>query len=258
VSSDDVSDGRVLVVIPAWNEEQALPAVLRELRDHPGLDVLVVDDGSADRTSAVALAEGALVATLPYNLGIGGALRTGFRYAARQGYRTAIQFDADGQHRADQIPALLAGLAGGADIVIGTRFASDQSTYAVGRVRGGAMRLLRLLILLLSGSRMTDTSSGFRAFNRKAIELFAGSYPAEYMDSVEALLLALQSGLVAREVPVQMRERLGGTASQHSWRLVYHYVRVVVVLASSVRLSKSARADRRLRRTSTVEEANRA
>lgn len=234
-------DGRVLVIVPAFNEESALPAVLDDLAGLANLDVLVVDDGSTDATARVARERGVAVARLPYNLGIGGALRTGFRHAARCGYARAVQFDADGQHRADQISLLLAGLEGGADLVIGTRFASHGSDYSVGSVRNGAMRGLRLAISLLSGTRLSDTSSGFRAFNRRSLELFATSYPAEYMDSVEALLLALQSGLVVREVPVQMRQRAGGEPSNRSWRLAYHYLRVVVVLASSVRLSRGRR-----------------
>lgn len=235
-------DGRVLVIVPAYNEQDALPAVLDDLASLDFVDVLVVDDGSVDATSHVARARGVAVATLPYNLGIGGALRTGFRHAARSGYQRAIQFDADGQHRADQIGLLLAGLEDGVDLVIGTRFASADAAYSVGRVRGGAMRGLRVFVSLLSGTRLSDTSSGFRAFNRRSLELFATSYPAEYMDSVEALLLALQAGLAVREVPVEMRERAGGQASNRSWRLAYHYLRVLVVMASGVRLSRGQRA----------------
>jgi len=236
----DVDADRMLIIIPAYNEEQALPGVLADLACIEGVDVLVIDDGSADRTSQVAREGGAYVATLPFNLGIGGALRTGFRYAARHGYTCAVQFDADGQHLAPEIEVLRGALHEGADIVIGTRFAGDDQSYAVGKVRSGGMRVLRMLILLLAGDRLSDTSSGFRGFNRRAIELFASSYPAEYLDSVEALLLALQSGLRVREVPVRMRERQGGVASNRSWKLAYHYVRVVVVLASSVRLSRAA------------------
>jgi glycosyltransferase involved in cell wall biosynthesis len=238
---------RVLIIIPAFNEEQALPAVLADLaRADIGADVLVIDDGSADRTSEVARQGGARVATLPFNLGIGGALRTGFRFAARNDYDCAIQFDADGQHLASEIPFLRAAIRQGVNVVIGTRFARDDRAYTVGRVRGGGMRALRLLILVLSGIRLSDTSSGFRAFDRRAIEFFAASYPAEYMDSVEALLLALQSGLEVQEVPVRMRERQGGVASNRSWKLAYHYIRVVVVLASSVRLSRRAARGARL------------
>jgi glycosyltransferase involved in cell wall biosynthesis len=235
----DIRCPRTLIMIPAFNEEAALPGVLADLARAGELDVLVVDDGSVDRTSQVARAAGARVATLPFNLGIGGALRTGFRYAARQGYDCAVQFDADGQHVATEIATLRARLDDRTDVVIGTRFSGGHQDYEVGRVRGGGMRLLRMLILLLSGNRLSDTSSGFRAFNRHAIEFFATSYPAEYMDSVEALLLALQSGLRVCEVPVKMRERQAGLPSNRSWKLAYHYVRVLVVLASSVRSSRS-------------------
>lgn len=233
---------RVLVIVPAFNEQAALPAVLDDLATLADVDVLVVDDGSTDATTEVARGRGVAVATLPYNLGIGGALRTGFRHAQRGGYQYAVQFDADGQHRADQIERMLAGLQDGVDLVIGTRFAGGGSDYTVSRVRGGAMRGLRAIVALLSGTRLSDTSSGFRAFNGRALDLFAASYPAEYMDSVEALLLALHAGLVVREVPVVMRERAGGQASHRSWRLAYHYLRVLVVLASSIRFARGPRA----------------
>ena len=156
-----------LVIIPAFNEEEALPAVLVDLSARPGLDVIVVDDGSTDRTAAAAAAEGVTVLSLPFNLGIGGALRTGFLYAVRNGYERAVQFDGDGQHDADEIPTLLAALADGADMVVGSRFAGKATSYSVSRVRARAMGVLRFTIKTLSGQQFTDTSSGFRAFNRE-------------------------------------------------------------------------------------------
>jgi glycosyltransferase involved in cell wall biosynthesis len=224
---------RTLVIIPAYNEEQSLPGVLGDLRRrHPGLDVLVVDDGSRDRTAAVAAAEGAMVATLPFNLGIGGALRTGFRYAVRHGYDRAVQLDGDGQHDPDEIDTLLLQLDRGADMVVGSRFADDEATYRAGMVRSGAMSVLRLALNLLTGHQFTDTSSGFRAFSRPVLEFFARTYPTEYMDSAEALLLAVYAGFQVVETPVVMHQRAAGVPSNRNVRLVYHYCRVLLVLLS--------------------------
>jgi glycosyltransferase involved in cell wall biosynthesis len=224
---------RTVVLIPAFNEEAALPGVLKELAETvPGIDVLVIDDGSSDATAAIARQAGAVVAELPFNLGVGGALRTGFRYALRSGYDRAVQIDGDGQHDPAEIARLLESLDAGADMVVGSRFAHGASGYEVGRARGGAMRLLRLVVHALGGARFTDTSSGFRAFGPDAIRLFAETFPAEYLsDSVEALLLAAYAGLSVEEVPVRMRERTGGVPSTRNLRLVYHYVRLLTVVA---------------------------
>jgi glycosyltransferase involved in cell wall biosynthesis len=222
-----------LVIIPAFNEEEALPSVLRDLAPRPGLDVIVIDDGSTDRTAAVAAEQGVTVLSLPFNLGIGGALRTGFLYAVRNGYDRAVQFDGDGQHDADEIPTLLAALADGADMAVGSRFAGEATSYSVGRVRARAMGVLRFTIKTLSGQQFSDTSSGFRAFNREVLEFFARTYPSEYMESVEALLLACAEGFQVTEVPVHMSEREAGTPSNRRLRLVYHYLRLLVVLVAS-------------------------
>lgn len=223
-----------LVVIPAFNEEAALPAVLEELRSTvPDHEVLVVDDGSIDDTAGVARRAGVRVARLPFNLGIGGALRTGFRYAATHGYERVVQFDADGQHDAGAIARLHEALDAGADMVVGSRFAEDDVDYEVGHVRGGAMGFLRVVVHLLSGRRFTDTSSGFRGFGPQALRFFSHTYPAEYMDSVEALMLAAYAGLTVEEVPTPMHSRAAGQPSTRSLRLIYHYLRVLLVLLVS-------------------------
>lgn len=222
-----------LVIIPAFNEEAALGDVLDDLRSRRGdLPVVVVDDGSVDATAAVARAHGAAVVSLPYNLGIGGALRTGFRYAIRHGYTRAVQFDGDGQHDPSAIATLESALDAGADLAIGSRFSSGDG-YRVSAARGGAMSLLRLLARILTGERFTDTSSGFRAFSRPMLEFFAVHYPVEYMESVEALVLAHGAGFRVAEVPVTMSERAGGIASTRRLRLVYHFLRVLVVMLVS-------------------------
>jgi glycosyltransferase involved in cell wall biosynthesis len=234
---------KTLAIIPAFNEEASLPNVLRTLQETlPGVDVLVIDDGSRDDTATVARNAGALVAQLPFNMGIGAALRTGFRFAADGGYDRAFQFDADGQHDAAEVRKLLDRLDDGADMVIGTRFsgAEDVATeYEVGRTRGFAMSLLRALIRTVLGRRFTDTSSGFRAFNRPVIEYFAVTYPREYMDSVEALVSASYRGFRVEEVGVTMHEREAGVPSNRNFKLVYHYLRLVLVLV--VTASRDAR-----------------
>jgi glycosyltransferase involved in cell wall biosynthesis len=218
-----------LIIIPALNEEEALPAVLRSLADHAGEhDVLVVDDGSTDSTAKVAAAHGAFVARLPINLGIGAALRVGFRFAAERGYQRAVQFDADGQHEPTQVVRLLDGLDQGADFVIGSRFADGSGDYSVGMTRGTAMSMLRVMIRLVTRKPLTDTSSGFRGFSRPVIEYFSRNYPREYMDSVEAIVLASRAGFGIAEVPVTMHERAAGVPSNRRFRLAYNYIRVVL------------------------------
>jgi glycosyltransferase involved in cell wall biosynthesis len=236
------------VILPALNEEAALSAVLRELaRSCPELDVLVVDDGSTDGTADVARAEGVPVAVLPFNLGVGGALQTGFRYAVAHGYGRAVQFDADGQHDPSQVPALLAALDEGADLVIGSRFAAPESgsEYDVGKLRGGAMGILRVAVRVLSGRNFSDTSSGFRAFSARLLAFYAAEYPNEYLgDTVEALLLACQAGFRVVEVPVSMRVRAAGTPSTQNVKLAYHYLRALLSLLSRAPIRRRERATR--------------
>lgn len=243
MSTDRPASPRTLVIIPAKDEEAALPGVLADLRATvPELDVVVIDDGSTDNTSEVARDSGAVVLRLAFNVGIGGALRTGFRYAFEHGYERGVQFDGDGQHDPTQIAALLAALDDGADMAIGNRFGGEGHTYQVGRVRAGAMGVMRLVVRQFSGQRFTDTSSGFRAFNRDVLEYFARNYPAEYLESVEALLLACAAGFRVDEVPVHMRSRAEGTPSTRRLRLLYHYTRLMLVITVSA--SRRKRGDR--------------
>jgi glycosyltransferase involved in cell wall biosynthesis len=221
---------RVLVVVPAWNEEASVGGVVRQLRQVlPDADVLVVDDGSADRTGVVATEAGATVVTLPYNLGVGAALRTGFRYAQRQGYSAVVQVDADGQHEPAEVPRLLDGLAG-ADLVIGARrFGADG--YRVGRVRRWAMRVVAGLSSRLVGVRLTDATSGFRAFGPRAVACFAADFPAEYLgDTIEALPIAHRAGCRIVEVPVRMSPRAAGPASQAPLVAMLYLARALLVL----------------------------
>jgi glycosyltransferase involved in cell wall biosynthesis len=239
LSSKRVASDRIIVIMPAFNEQDALPSTLAGLRSASlPLDIVVIDDGSVDDTAAIATANGAVCLQLPFNLGIGGALRTGFRYAVENGYQRGIQFDADGQHDPDQIAAIIEPLDHGADMVVGSRFAG-AGAYQVGRSRGLAMNILRWAIRRLAGQRFTDTSSGFRSFGPEVLAMFAHEYPIEYMDSVEALVMACRAGFEVREVPTVMHERTGGVASNRSFRLAYHYVRVLVSLANTPKTHRS-------------------
>jgi len=233
----------LLFILPAYNEEAALPGVLAELRaNFSDADFVVIDDGSVDATTQAGRDGGAVVLPLPFNLGIGGALRTGFQYAARHGYGRAVQFDADGQHDPAEVKHLLAALDDGADLAVGSRFADGEVGYDVGRVRGGAMGVLRIVVRRVSGRSFTDTSSGFRAFSRPMLEFFAATYPAEYMESVEALLTACREGFAVVEVPVRMRGREAGAPSNRTWRLVYHYMRLFVVILATAPRRRRVRA----------------
>lgn len=222
---------RVLVVVPAWNEELSVSKVIMEIRERqPRADVLVVDDGSGDSTSAAAREAGALVCRLPFNLGVGGAMRAGYRYALRNEYDVVVQVDADGQHDPDYIEALLDGLTD-ADIVIGARFAG-VGEYPVRGPRRWGMRLLARVLSSLSGERLNDVTSGFRAANRRAIRVFAAHYPAEYLgDTVESLVIAMRTGCRVTQVPVEMRGRVGGRASQSPLRASLYLMRAIVALS---------------------------
>jgi glycosyltransferase involved in cell wall biosynthesis len=241
------SRGRTLAIIPAYNEEDALGSTIAELRSvRPDVDIVVVDDGSTDHTVLVARSYGVAVVPLPYNVGIGGALRAGFRYAVAKGYERAFQFDADGQHDPAELASLLSALDQGADMVVGSRFVDGHCDYGVGRFRRSAMHTLRLSLHLLLGRRFSDTSSGFRAFSRPMLEYFADNYPAEYLESVEALMLACFAGFRVTEVPARMRARLLGTPSNRRLRLVYHFARIYVVMWTTAGSPVVGRADRRL------------
>jgi hypothetical protein len=228
---------RILAVVPAYNEAGAVGRVVDELRAYDqGLDVVVVDDASTDDTAAVAEAHGARVLTLPFNVGIGGAVQTGFRYALERDYEIAVRLDGDGQHDAAELPKLLAPLRQGeADLVIGSRFVGPEGSYRPPLARRIGIRVFARLVSLLGGQRVTDTTSGFLALDRVGIELFASEYPHDYPE-VEATLVALRSGLRLTQVQVDMRERETGTSSITFVRSLYYVVKVTLaVLVASLR-----------------------
>lgn len=216
---------RTLVIMPAWNEEAAIGATIAEVRAVlPEIDLLVVNDGSTDGTVRVAERAGATVLSLPYNLGVGGAMRAGYTYAQRFGYDQAIQLDADGQHDPRNVPKVLAGLAT-ANISIGSRFAGSGD-YEVSGPRKWAMVMLSGILTRLAGTRLTDITSGFRAADREAIAQYVKHYPVEYLgDTVDSLVMALRSGLSATQVPVEMRPRRAGTPSNNPYKEAVYLVR---------------------------------
>lgn len=235
MSGDIDLDGlwsRVLVIVPAWNEEAVVGSVISDIqRSIPGVDVLVVSDGSTDSTVEVARDHGARVLDLPLNLGVGGAMRAGYLFARRHDYQWAVQLDADGQHNPEDVPSLLrTALSDGADVVIGARFAG-KGDYSVRGPRKWAMSLLSLVISHVTGTHLTDTTSGFKMASRRAIELYSREYPAEYLgDTVEALVISARSGLVVRQVPVAMRARAGGEPSHSPWKSAIFLVRALFAL----------------------------
>jgi glycosyltransferase involved in cell wall biosynthesis len=224
------ANSSVLIIIPAWNEESTVAATIAEVKSsQPAADILVVDDGSDDQTATVARSAGVLVCQLPFNLGVGGAMRAGYRFALRNGYDIAVQLDADGQHIPDYLDSLIKALDD-ADIVIGARFAG-VGTYRIGILRRIAMRMLATALSRLARTPLSDVTSGFRVVNRRALAVFARHYPAEYLgDTVESLVIAIRSGCRITQVPVEMRERLGGTASQSNPRAILYLARAVAAL----------------------------
>jgi glycosyltransferase involved in cell wall biosynthesis len=189
-----------------------------------------VDDGSTDATAAVAAEHGAAVVRLPFNLGIGGAVQTGFQYALAHGYALAVRLDGDGQHDPAELPKLLGPVERGeADIVTGSRFAGENDGYRPPLARRAGIVWFARLVSLLTRQRVTDTTSGFQALNRKGIALFAGDYPSDYPE-VEATLLVLKHRLRLTEVPVQMRERTHGESSITFLRSVYYMLKVTLAL----------------------------
>jgi glycosyltransferase involved in cell wall biosynthesis len=221
---------RRIAIVPSLNEEASIGRVIDEIRAFdPGFDIVVVDDGSTDRTAGIAADRGASVLRLPFNLGIGGAVQTGYRFAFEHGYDLAVQVDGDGQHDPAQIPAILGPvLAGDADVCVGSRFAEGtgyQSSFA----RRVGIRVFAFVVSAVVRQRVTDTTSGFRAVNRKGIALFAADYPHDYPE-VEATVMSVKHKLRLREVPVVMRERAGGASSITALRSIYYMTKVLLAI----------------------------
>ena len=220
-----------LAVVPAYNESATIVGVIAAVLENArGFDVLVVDDGSTDNSAELARASGARVVRHPFNLGIGGAVQSGFRYALENGYQRVIQVDGDGQHVATEIGLLEAAMDAEPDfdMICGSRFVSATG-YLAPRARRTGIWIFAVILSRIVGQRVTDPTSGFRLYNRRAIALFAGDYPHDYPE-VEAVLMVHFHRLRMREVPVRMLERGGGRSSIGSGKSAYYMVKVLLAI----------------------------
>jgi glycosyltransferase involved in cell wall biosynthesis len=222
---------RMIAIVPALNEEKSIAAVIAEIRaTDPEFHVLVVDDGSTDRTAAIAAESGAQVLSLPFNLGIGGAVQTGLKYAREHDFDISVQIDADGQHDPGELPKLLVPLiAGEADVVIGSRFLGEKN-YKAPMLRRIGIRIFARIVSTVVGQPLTDTSSSFRAFGRRTIAYFAREYPHGFVETVEATVIAARCGLRVKEVPVVMRQRVMGQSSLTLPLSIYYSIKVLVAV----------------------------
>jgi glycosyltransferase involved in cell wall biosynthesis len=234
---------RILVFIPAWNEEASVTEVIADVREHiPEADVLVVDDGSTDATSKRARGAGAMVAPLPFNQGLGAALQTGYLYALREGYDCCAHLDSDGQHPASEVARLLAEVvADNADLVIGSRYHGDGGPdgdddgdgdgddYRPTISRRIGTNVFRFFLTLATRQRFTDTTSGMRAANRRVMALFSENYSPDFAE-IESLQLAVRQGLRVEEVPVRMLERAGGSSFLTPLRSAFFIFKGLIVL----------------------------
>lgn len=219
---------KIVIIIPAYNEAENIAYVINDIsRNYKEADILVVNDGSTDATAKVAEELGVKVVTLPFNLGIGSAMQTGYMYAEREGFDIAVQFDGDGQHRADQIDILIKPIIENtSDIVIGSRFIGEN-TYNLTLPRLVGSRIFSKVVSFLVGKKLTDTTSGFRTVNREVIKFFNDNYPEDYPE-VEALVLLHKAKFRIGEVPVRMEERLKGKSSITPFQAFYYMVKVLL------------------------------
>jgi glycosyltransferase involved in cell wall biosynthesis len=222
---------RNLVVIPAFNERESIAQVIRNVRTAlPSWDLIVIDDGSEDDTAARASAAGAYVIRTPYNLGIGGAVQTGFLFAQSRGYSKMVQIDGDGQHKPDAVEILERTMElSGADMVCGSRFLSDDEHYPAPISRRTGIHIFAFLLSLFLRQRVTDPTSGFRLYNDRAIDLFASDYPHDYPE-VEVVLMLHQHRLRMEEAPVSMRERADGVSSIGAGKSAYYMIKVLLAI----------------------------
>ncbi len=224
---------KILIIVPAYNEEKSLKLACDRLKEYSEFDFVVVDDGSKDKTKIICKQEGYKYISLSMNLGIGGAVQTGYKYAYKNDYDIAIQFDGDGQHDESYILKLVDELLDGdCDFVIGSRFIGDESGFKSTVTRQIGIGLISFVTKLLTGKKVYDTTSGFRAANKEIIEMFAQSYPIDYPEPESTIvILESPSNYKISEIPVNMHERKGGKSSIRAWKTV-HYM--IVVLLSMV------------------------
>ena len=240
------SSQEIIIIIPAYNEESNISPLIKEIQNKvSGADILVIDDGSMDRTARVAEKAGALVIRLPFNMGYGAALQTGFKYALLRRYRYVVQMDADGQHDPDSIKDLLNEVKKeDVDVVIGSRFLGGNSVYRASVVRRIGMSLFRKITSVIIGQPVTDPTSGFQALNRDAIRFYASRYyPVDYPDA-DVMIMLHRAGLRIREIPVRMYPRKQGQSMHSGLKPVYYIFKMF--LSMFVTLLRKDKFDRRV------------
>ncbi len=231
---------KVLVIIPAFNEAENIINVISDIKEiYPAFDILVVNDGSGDKTGILAeQTQNAFVVHLPYNMGIGACVQTGFKFAKEHNYDLALQVDGDGQHLIGEIERLVKPIDDGeADCVIGSRFIQDKKNYRPRSLRLIGIYLLRLFSFLLVHQRIADQTSGFRAYNKQAIRFLSVHYPVDYPEP-ELIILLGRNDFRIVEVFTQMRERQGGISSIPAWKGPYYILKVVLSMAMAALRSK--------------------
>lgn len=221
-----MSEKKPLIIIPAYKEAENIERVVDNIIENfPQYDYVIVNDGSKDKTREICQKRGYNFLDLPINLGIGGAVQTGYKYAERNGYQIAIQIDGDGQHDVAQLAKVIEPLQSGeADIAIGSRFLKKEG-FQSSSVRRFGIRFLSGLIWICTGKKIFDVTSGYRAVNQRFIEIYAENYPSDYPEP-EAIVAAVMHRGRIKEVPVVMQERQGGTSSIHAWKSVYYMIKV--------------------------------
>jgi glycosyltransferase involved in cell wall biosynthesis len=230
--ANDDANLKALVIIPVYNEAASIAGILREISEtYTGLDILVVNDASVDGSGAIAEATGlAMVVNLPYNLGIGGAVQTGFIYARDKGYDIALQFDGDGQHKVSEISKLVKMIEKGrADVVIGSRFNKKSAGFTTHPLRRTGIRIFQFASYLMIRQRITDHTSGFRAYNRRAFSFLADHYPTDYPEP-EVVILMGRNRFVMKETFTQMLRRQGGVSSIPIVRGPYYMIKVLLAM----------------------------
>ena len=228
---------KTLIIVPCYNEQETIAALYREICEKTPYDVIVVNDCSIDNSKSILQREKIPHLDLPLNLGIGGAVQAGYRYALRNGYDIAVQVDGDGQHDPEQIKAITSPIeSDDADLVIGSRFI-DKSGFQSSTMRRFGIRFFKVLIFCLSGKSITDATSGFRACNRKTMCLFNEYYASDYPEP-ESNMLAIKNKLRVKEIPVTMRERQGGVSSIKALQPLYYMLKVSVgiIISSTIRV----------------------
>lgn len=228
---------KVLMIIPAYNEEKSIVRTVNSLKKakikNGTIDYIIVNDGSTDSTKEVCEKENLNYINLPMNLGIGGAVQTGYKYAFENNYDIAIQFDGDGQHDASYIENLVSEIEKGNNIVIGSRYVADLSEFRSTALRRFGSSLLSFLIKLCTGKKIYDPTSGFRAADKEVIELFANDYPTDYPEP-DTIVTIIKGGYQVSEIPVKMNERMSGKSSLSSpFKAAFYMIKVSVAIIVS-------------------------